>query len=110
MVCGWVQKSFKFPKLKAFLEEEDEGYFEEISTNFVYGGASSDGAFKGCIGALDGLVVKITKRLTLSRSLRDPGAYYCQKGFHALNVLQGICDHRKKTTMGFIKAPYWKLP
>ena len=92
MVCGWVLRTFTYPLIKA-LQDEDEEYLEGVSTSFAYGGAS-DGIFRGCIGALDGLAIKI-KRPTLTDTLRDPGAYYCRKGFHALNV-QGICDASKK--------------
>ncbi len=83
--------------MKALGGEEDEGYFEEISTHFAYGGASEGALFRRCIGALDGLAIKL-KRPTLSKSLRDPGAYYYCRigGFHAVNVQGSICDHRKK--------------
>lgn len=91
MVCGWINRTFKFP-LVAALEEENMDYFREVSSSFA--GGASGGEFKGCIGALDGLAVRI-KRPTLSRSLPNPGAYYCRKNFFALNV-QAICDANKK--------------
>jgi hypothetical protein len=47
--------------------------------------------FLGCIGALDGLAVKIRCPM-LSDLISDPGNYYCRNGFYdALNV-QAICD------------------
>jgi hypothetical protein len=56
--------------------------------------AASDGVFRGCIGALDGLAVKM-KCPTLSDLIPDPGNYFCRKGFYALNV-QAICDKLRR--------------
>ncbi len=91
MVCNWIQRTLKFPFVRA-LEDEDVDYFERVSADFAY--AASDGVFKGCIGALDGLAVRI-KRPVATATLRDPGAYFCRKGFFALNC-QGICDFQKR--------------
>jgi hypothetical protein len=37
---------------------------------------ASDGVFDGCMGALDGLAIRI-KKLDKGSSILDPGAYYC---------------------------------
>jgi hypothetical protein len=91
MVCKWVMKAFKFPLVPA-LESEDLEYFKSVSSSFAEG--ASHGVFKGCIGALDGLAVRI-RRPTLSKTIPNPGAYFCRKGFFALNC-QAICDANKK--------------
>jgi DDE superfamily endonuclease len=88
---GWITSSLTFP-LPVALRDQDEAFFEKRAEAFANG--ASDGIFKGCFGALDGLAIRI-KRPTKTASLRDPGAYYCRKGFHALNV-QAICDSDKK--------------
>ncbi len=97
VVCGWVvMATFKYPLLVKALEEENIEYFKDISSPFAECGASN-GVFRGCIGAVNGLAIKI-KRPTFTGTLRDPGAYYCQKGFflHALNCQGTICDNNKK--------------
>ena len=86
----WVNTTLKFRLVQA-LQEEDKYYFEQLSNSF---GLDSQGEFMGCIGALDGLAIKI-KRPTITEILKDPGAYYCRKGFYALNI-QAICDRYKR--------------
>jgi DDE superfamily endonuclease len=88
---SWITKTLTFP-LPAALRDQDATFFEERSDEFA--GGASNGIFRGCFGALDGLAIRI-KRPTKSQSVRDPGAYYCRKGFHALNV-QAICDSNKR--------------
>lgn len=92
-VCGWISKTLQFP-LVAALEKEDVEYFNTVASHFAY--SASDGMFKNCIGAIDGWAVRI-KRPVANQWLRDPGAYYCRKGFFALNC-QAICDHQKRIT------------
>ena len=91
IVTGWLNKTFDFP-LVAAIENEDLQYLEDVSSSFAHG--SSGGAFMGCIGALDGIAIKI-KRPTRSKSIPNPGNYYCRKAFFALNC-QAICDANKK--------------
>jgi hypothetical protein len=90
VIC-WINRTFSYPLLQA-LVDEDVNFFSTISEDFS--NSPSDGVFTGCIGALDGLAIEI-KKPTLSSSIRDPGSYYCRKGFHALNC-QAICDSNKK--------------
>ena len=88
---AWIRSTLSFPLVTA-LKDKDEAFFRDRSEKFANG--ASDGHFDGCFGALDGLAIRI-KRPTRTEKLRDPGAYYCRKGFHALNV-QAICDSDKK--------------
>jgi hypothetical protein len=89
-VTGWINQTFTFPLVKA-LQDKDEAFFEELSDAF---GQDSNGIYIGCFGALDGLALKI-KRPTVTEGLPNPGAYYCRKGFYALNC-QAICDVKKR--------------
>jgi DDE superfamily endonuclease len=91
LVCHWVHETFTYP-LVAALDNEDAEYFNTVASHFAY--SASDGIFKSCIGALDGWAVRI-KRPVPTNNLRDPGAYFCRKGFFALNC-QAICDHQKR--------------
>jgi len=86
----WIVDTFDFP-LHGWLENEDWDSLQRVSALFA---AASGGAFLGCIGALDGLAVKI-RCPTLSDLISDPGNYYCRKGFYALNV-QAICDKLRR--------------
>ena len=73
------------------MRNEDTRFFNELSESFS---RDFDGVFQGCIGALDGMAVKI-QRPTISELLRNPGQYFCRKGYYALN-LQAICNQDKK--------------
>ena len=52
------------------------------------------GAFRGCIGALDGWLVKI-KRPGSKDNIENPGDFFSRKGFHAINC-QVIVDRYKR--------------
>jgi hypothetical protein len=55
--------------------------------------AKTDGIYSGCIGALDGIAIRV--KCFSTNDVPDPGNYYCRKGFYALNV-QAICDRNKR--------------
>jgi len=61
---------------------------KEIGADFS---VDSYGCFLGCIGAIDGLAIRI-KCLS---NVPDFGNYFCRKNFYALNV-QAICDRKKR--------------
>ena len=52
----------------------------------------SSGVMDGCLGALDGWLVKI--RCSRYNEVANPGKYFSRKGFYALNV-QVIVDWEK---------------
>jgi hypothetical protein len=58
---GWINTTLTFRLLEA-LQKEDLGYLKQLSHAFSH---DSNGRFNGCIGALDGLAIKI-RRPTLS--------------------------------------------
>ena len=93
LVCQWVCQTFEYPLVKALIKEDTE-YFDKITHDFAY--SASQGVFMGCIGALDGLAIKIKQPVT-TKELSNPGAYYCRKGYFALNC-QAICDFDKRIT------------
>lgn len=90
---GWVDETFDFP-LVGLLEGLNRGdadaiaKLKEMSSEFA---ADSDMCFWGCIGAIDGLAI----RIRCPSNVSDPGNYFCRKNFYALNV-QAICDRRKR--------------
>jgi hypothetical protein len=86
----WINKTLTFRLVEA-LQKEDLGYLKQLSHAFSH---DSNGRYNGCIGALDGLAIKI-RRPTLSEWLKDAGAYFTRKGFFALNC-QAICDVKKR--------------
>ena len=69
---------------------------QEISSLFS---SRSDGVFKGCIGALDGWLVKII--CPTNEKVENPGKYFSRKGFYAMNV-QVIVDMKKRVLWRFI--------
>ena len=89
-ISSWINETFYFPLVDAFRNENIE-FFTNVSNSFL---EDTDRIFVGCIGAIDGMAVKV-RCLTLTQFLRNPGAYYCCKGYHALN-LQALCDKHKR--------------
>ena len=89
-VVGWMNDTFSYPFVMA-LRNEDNAFFEQLSEAFS---ADSNGVYTGCIGAIDGLALRIQRPL-VTKELPNPGGYYCRKGFYALNV-QSMCDRRKR--------------
>jgi DDE superfamily endonuclease len=86
---GWVIETYEFP-LVNWLRQSTWQPLINRANHFA---EKTDGVFYGPFAALDGLAVWIDCP-KLSEVL-DPGNYYCQKGFHALNV-QAICDRSKQ--------------
>lgn len=85
-VVGWVMKTYSFD-----YDVNDLGRLQSISNGFAQ---FSGHALEGCIGAIDGLAIRI--RCPSERDgVSDPGNYFCRKGFHALNV-QAVVDSKKR--------------
>jgi hypothetical protein len=55
---------------------------------------SSNGVLNGCIGAIDGWIVKI-RRPKVSDGVLNPGSFFSRKGFYGINV-QCIVDKKKR--------------
>jgi hypothetical protein len=88
---SWINKSFEF-ELPRMIKEENTEALQQISLSFS---DRSDGIINGCIGAIDGVAIRIRSPSILQDDVPDPGNYYCRKGFFALNV-QAICDSQKR--------------
>jgi hypothetical protein len=87
---GWVCSTFHFP-LKDWIMNKNTESLDRVGEAF---GVATGGLFKSCIGALDGVAIKINNP-TVYNLISDPGNYFCRKGFYALNV-QAICDRHKR--------------
>jgi hypothetical protein len=88
--AAWMPSTFQSPLMKWIASKD-----EEALNCFAEGFASASGCvFRKCIGALDGIAIKIKCPVT-SNLIRDPGNYFCRKGFYALNV-QAICDKSRR--------------
>jgi hypothetical protein len=87
---GWICLTFNFP-MAEWIRKKDDKSLNRVAEGFS---AATDGVFSPCIGALDGIAIKI-KSPTVSELIPDPGNYFCRKGFYALNV-QAICDKNRR--------------
>lgn len=75
-----------------WIVSKDEAALNSVAEGFL---SASGGVFRKCIGALDGLAIKI-KCPVASNLISDPGNYFCRKGFYPLNVQQAICDKSRR--------------
>ena len=66
----------------------------EMSAVALQFSQSSHVVINGCIGALDGWLVKI-KKPGRRDGIKNPQSFYSRKGFYAVNV-QVICDKNKR--------------
>jgi hypothetical protein len=74
----------------------EENWWEALNrVSDLFAEASGD-VFKGCLGALDDLAIKIICP-TMSNMIPNPGNYFCRKGFFVLNV-QAICNKLHRIT------------
>ena len=89
-VVDWINTTFHFP-LESLIRNKDSTSLSKISDGFA---SFTRGVFKGCIGAIDGIALKI-RCPSPSDRVPDPGNYYCRKGYYALNV-QAIVDSHKR--------------
>jgi hypothetical protein len=69
----------------------DEFQMREVAEQFHI---ASQGVMSGCIGALDGWIVKVKKPSTRD-GVKDPASFYSRKGFFGVNV-QAIVDKKKR--------------
>ena len=88
--AAWMPSTFQFPFIK-WISSTDEAALNSVEEGFL---SAIGGVFRKCIGALDGVAIKI-KCPVASNLIRDPGNIFCRKGFYALNV-QAICDKSRR--------------
>jgi hypothetical protein len=70
----------------------DDSALSAVALQFAQ---SSQGVINGCIGALDGWLVKIKKPGRRRDGVENPQSFYSRKGFYAVNV-QVIVDKNKR--------------
>jgi len=73
-----------------------------MQENALQFSCASRGVINGCIGALDGWVVKIRKP-SRCNGVENPQSFYSRKGFYGINV-QVIVDKRKRILFQSIKS------
>lgn len=93
-VCrDWLDDDSIFPFiLTDMLQNNDIEGLKSLSHRFSM--RASDGHFRGCFGAMDGIALKISCPKSTD-GVTNPGDYFCQKGFYALNM-QAILDPHKR--------------
>ena len=77
----------------------DEERLEKVALEFA---RSSNGMFNGCIGAIDGWIVKIRKP-TAKDSVCNPASFFSRKGYFGLNVV-AIVDRKKRVLYQVIQS------
>ena len=87
----WIIKP-NIGKINMFKYLSDIEAMNRVSRGFA---RRSNGVLKGCIGAIDGWLVKIRRPNSWLDGAINPVPFYSRKGFYALNV-QCIVDHQKK--------------
>ena len=87
----WINSTFTFPLLR-YIKQENTEALQQISLLFS---DRSNGCINGCIGAIDGIAIKIKCPNLKQDGEKNPGSYFCRKGFYALNA-QAICDSKKR--------------
>jgi hypothetical protein len=79
---------------------KDEDRMNAVASNFVADG--SNHLFSGCIGAVDGWIVKIAKPCKKDDVL-NPKSFYSWKGFYGLSV-QAVVDKKKRVLFHSIES------
>tara|TARA_B100000795_G_scaffold249790_1_gene217526 strand:- start:33 stop:1223 length:1191 start_codon:yes stop_codon:yes gene_type:complete len=102
-VCRAIMKqpslALKLPQAIAAWKQGDSSMLSKLAAGF---GRFTDGIFKFCVGAIDGVQIKVNR----PKSSEDPApnAYYTRRGIHALNV-QAAADDRGSIIWAAIRAP-----
>ena len=90
VVTNWLSHS-SFYNINGIKYCSDDERMKEVALQFARG---SSGVIGGCIGALDGWVVRI-KKPSRRDGVKNAKSFYSRKGFFAVNV-QAIVDKRKR--------------
>jgi hypothetical protein len=99
VVYMWLCHSEFYP-INGIAYVQDEERMAAVATQFAQ---SSGGIINGCIGALDGWVVKIKKPTRDKDNVSEPSSFYSRKGYFGLNV-QCIVDKHKRVIFRTIKS------
>ena len=90
VINNWILDD-RLVKISGIDYTSDEERLEKVALEFA---RSSNGLFNGCIGAIDGWIVKI-KKPSLSDNVTNPSSFYSRKGYFGLNVV-AIVDQKKR--------------
>jgi hypothetical protein len=78
---------------------KDDDRMRSVANDFA---DRSRNLFSGCIGALDGWIVKI-KKPSKRDEVKDPKSFYSRKGFYGISV-QAIVDSKKRVIFRSIES------
>ena len=84
-VCNWLTHPAFYP-IDGIAYCSDDEKMSEVATQFS---AASNFLLNGCIGAVDGWVVKV-QRPTKRDGVPDPNSFYSHKGYYAINIYVGV--------------------
>ena len=99
VVFKWLCHSSFYP-INGIEYVKDEERLATVATQFAQG---SGGIINGCIGAIDGWVVKIKKPTREKDNVTEPSSFYSRKGYYGLNV-QCIVDKKKRVLFRTVKS------
>ena len=99
VINKWLCHSSFYP-INGVAYLRDENRMAEVAIEFA---RSSSGIISGCIGAVDGWVVKIKKPTKNIDQVSKPSSFYSRKGYFGLNV-QCIVDKKKRILYRTIKS------
>ena len=95
---NWILDD-KLVKISGFEYLNDEERLSKVALEFA---RASQGFFNGCIGAIDGWIVKI-RRPTTRDNVTNPGSFFSRKGYFGLNVV-AIVDRKKRVLYRVIRS------
>ena len=98
VVQDWIRHP-SFGPIKGIQYCRDDAEMRAVALQFAQ---SSRGVINGCIGALDGWLVKIKKPCRRD-GVENPQSFYSRKGFYAINT-QVIVDKNKRVLFRSIKS------
>ncbi|KAL7544549.1 hypothetical protein ACHAWF_007926 [Thalassiosira exigua] len=95
---NWILDD-KLVKISGTDYVNDEERLAQVALEFS---RASRGFFNGCIGAIDGWIVKIRKP-NINDNVTNPGSFFSRKGYFGLNVV-AIVDRKKRVLYRVIKS------
>ena len=91
VIENWILDD-KLVKLNGIDYCMDDDRMKDVALQFH---KHSHGVINGCIGAIDGWIVKIVRPSMVRDKVVNPGSYFSRKGFFGINV-QAIVDKKKR--------------
>jgi len=91
VIKNWILDD-RLVKINGLDYVSDDIRMERVALEFLVG---SNGLMAGCIGALDGWIVKIKRPTKTKDRVLNPPSFFSRKGYFAVNV-QVIVDKKKR--------------